>query len=67
MAPMGPLRERKLLLEDRPLRIQAGRRKARVRRKEKAGCTAYKFVFREIVRATGSDAVHESLSAKASI
>eukprot|EP00434_Breviolum_minutum_P023647 symbB.v1.2.020857.t1/scaffold1711.1/size185425/20 len=36
IAPVGPLRERKLLLEDRPLRIQ-----------EKAGCTAYKFLFRE--------------------
>lgn len=37
IAPVGPLRERKLLLEDRPLRIQ-----------EKAGCTAYKFLFRQM-------------------
>lgn len=52
MAPMGPLRERKLLLEDRPLRIQAWLLRAHGTWKEKAGCTAYKFVFREIMRAS---------------
>ncbi|CAK9105072.1 unnamed protein product [Durusdinium trenchii] len=41
IAPMGPLRERKLLSEDRPLRIQ-----------EKAGCTAYKFLLREVRRSS---------------